>query len=483
MIGRAPPGCASLPSLSLTIAVAAVLSGCGGISPPGPPVPNQRGEVPVWRRATQSKIAHIVIIVQENRSFNNLFYGYPGARTATYGYNSRGQKIELQPVTIATKWDLEHNAKGYLASCNGKGKIPGTKCRMNGFDNEVWACGASGEPQCPNANPPYSYVPQKQTAPYFSMARQYVLADEMYASDFDISSFISHQYIIAGVNPDHTYDYPDDAWGCPGAAGDAIKVLGAHRNINDTKTVFPCWDPPTLGDELDDAGLSWAFYAVPLKTKGGGSPCGSGNGPERNGDRSAIWSAYQAIKHICYGTDWNADVKSPPQRFLSDVKDGDLATVTWVTPAYRNSDHGGNGSDTGPSWVASLVNAIGESQFWSSTAIFIFWDDPGGWYDPEPPAYVDNDGLGYRLPLLIISPYAKRGFVSHTHYEHGSILKFVEDQFGLARLSASDKRAKSPQADCFDFNRPPRTFVKIKAMYDTKYFMNQPLDTRQPDDD
>ena len=69
-----------------------------------------------------------------------------------------------------------------------------------------------------------------------------------------------------------------------------------------------------------------------------------------------------------------------------------------------------------------VVNAVGESKFWDSTAIFIFWDDPGRWYDPEAPAYVDNDGLGYRLPLLIISPYAKQGFVSHTHYEHGSIL-------------------------------------------------------------
>ena len=83
---------------------------------------------------------------------------------------------------------------------------------MNGFDNEMWGCGDSGEPKCPNANPPYSYVPHSQTGPYFSMASQYVLADEMYASDFDVSSFISHQYIIAGVNPDGTYDYPDGAW-------------------------------------------------------------------------------------------------------------------------------------------------------------------------------------------------------------------------------------------------------------------------------
>ena len=96
-------------------------------------------------------------------------------------------------------------------------------------------------------------------------------------------------------------------------------------------------------------------------------------------------------------------------------------------------------------------------------------------------AYVDNDGLGFRLPLLVISAYAKHGYVSHVHYEHGSILRFVEDQFGLARLGASDTRANSLQPDCFDFTQPPRKFKKIKAAYGQLYFANQPLDARPPD--
>ena len=132
---------------------------------------------------------------------------------------------------------------------------------------------------------------------------------------------------------------------------------------------------------------------------------------------AGIWSAYWAIKHICYGPDWNEDVISPPKQFLTDVKNGDLRTVSWVTPTFPNSDEAGSGSVTGPSWVASLVNAVGESKYWNSTAIFIFWDSYGGWYDPEPPKYIDNDGLGFRIPLLIISPYAKQGYVSHVHYE------------------------------------------------------------------
>jgi phospholipase C len=158
-----------------------------------------------------------------------------------------------------------------------------------------------------------------------------------------------------------------------------------------------------------------------------------------------------------------------------------LRAVSWITPTCENSDHAGCGSNTGPQWVASLVNAIGQSKYWDNTAIFIFWDDYGGWYDPEPPAYVDYDGLGLRIPMLIVSAYAKQGHVSHVHYEHGSILKFVEDQFGLARLAASDTRATSPEKDCFDFTKPPRKFKVIPTVLGKEYFMRQPIDLRPPD--
>ena len=243
----------------------------------------------------------------------------------------------------------------------------------------------------------------------------------------------------------------------------------------------PCWSPNTLGQELDGAGISWAYYASPTKSQGGKN-CG-GTGPDGSGGNAGIWSAYQAIQYVCYGPDWDSDVISPSSQFLSDVANGDLRAVTWITPTYQNSDHGGSGSKTGPSWVTSIVNAVGESQYWNSTAIFILWDDSGGWYDPVPPDYVDNDGLGFRLPLLIISPYAKQGLVSHVHFEHGSILKFVEDQFGLGRLAASDARAKSPGPYCFDFKQAPRKFTPITAPYDRRYFESQPLDFRPPDYD
>ena len=451
--------------LVVAFSIAALACGCSGgggggsSAPGGPPVPTPTPPP----TPPPSKISHVVIIIQENRSFNNLFYGYPGAKTATYGLGLSNQRIPLAPVGLEADFDIQHSAQGFLAACNGTGKTPGTNCRMNGFDRQSVTCGHSGQRPCPNAHPTYSYVPHSETAPYFDMAKQYVLADEMFASDFDTSSFISHQYIITGQAPEMSIDYPrTQFWGCPGGPTDRIGIVDQQRKFPVGYEV-PCWNPNTLGDELDKKGLTWAFYAPVVF------------------DPPSIWSAYQAIRHIYYGPDWKKDVFSPSTQFLTDVSSGHLRNVTWVVPSYHNSDHPGSKSTTGPSWVASLVNVVGQSKYWNSTAIFVFWDDYGGVYDPEPPAYVDYDGLGLRLPLLIISPYARAGKVSHVHYEHGSILRFVEDQFGLPRLAASDARAASPEADAFDFTQAPHKFVPISAPYDMKYFLAQPLDNRPPD--
>ena len=440
--------------------LAACNAGGGFGNAPGLPVVNSAklgAQSPSVHHRPFGKIKHVVIIVQENRSFNNLFYGYPGAKTAKYGYDSYGRKIKLLPIGLETTWDIDHSSTAYFAACNGLGSIPGTKCRMNGFNREFVSCGAS----CPIKHPQYAYVPQTETAPYFEMAKQYVLADRMFASNFDASSFVSHQYIISG-QAESAVNYPYGAWGCPGGSGDMIGTVGPQRQIPESYEVV-CWDPNTLGDELDKAGISWGFYGVSYS-----------NSPW-------IWIAYQAIKHIYYGPDWSKDIISPPAQILTDISNGKLRTVSWVTPTWQNSDHAGSGSNTGPSWVTSVVNAVGESKYWDSTAIFIFWDDYGGWYDPVAPKYVDYDGLGLRLPLLIISPYAKQGYVSHVHYEHGSILKFVEDQFGLGRLAASDQRANSPAKDAFDFLQLPRKFVPIQSKYDANYFKRQPSDYHIPD--
>jgi phospholipase C len=173
---------------------------------------------------------------------------------------------------------------------------------------------------------------------------------------------------------------------------------------------------------------------------------------------------------------------SPETRFLSDVAAGQLAAVTWVVPDLANSDHAGSGSATGPDWVASIVNAVGNSPFWSSSAIFIMWDDWGGWYDHVPPPQVDRYGLGIRVPLLIVSPYARKGYVSHTQYESGSLLKFAENTFSLAPLAASDARAASVD-DAFEFDQPARPFKPLATQRRAADFIHEPPTMRVPDEE
>ncbi len=434
---------------------ALVLSGCS-LSTRAPLPPLGEDAMQALSRTGAGKITHVVYVVQENRSFNDLFQGYPGAYTVPSGKNSHGKTIALEPVSLKYKYDIDHSARAMFAACNGTGKLPGTHCRMNGFDKEVlYDAPPDGQ---------YAYVPHKESAPYFAMAHEWALADHMFQSQVD-ESFEGHQYVIAAQ--DHaSVNLPNGPWGCEPGPSDTVNTLTKDRAYGQPQ--LPCFDYQTLGDELDAAGLSWRFYS---------SRYGSHQGD------SAVWSAYQAVKHIYEGPDWKNDVITPQKRFLQDVPAGKLAAFTWITPICPNSDHVNCGGGFGPSWVASIVNAIGESKFWDSTAIFVQWDDWGGLYDPVAPPYEDYDGLGFRVPLLVISPYAKKNYVSHVQYETASVLRFAEDLFGLGQLAAADKRAASPAGDCFDFTRKPRAFVPIHAPKDANFFLReQPADFRIPDD-
>jgi phospholipase C len=401
--------------------------------------------------AGKGKIQHVVIIVQENRSFDDMFHRYPGADTADTAQTSTGQTVRLHPVSLGRDYLVDHSAKSFLAACDGS--PPGRNCKNDGFDLEF----TQGGPD----NPQFVYVPHDESKPYFDMAHEFVLADRMFTSQID-ESFTAHQYLIA-ANAASTVDLPTNIvfWGCDGGKTDTIQTWTKDREYGPSRIV--CFDHRTLADELDEAGLTWRFYTSKVLGDGG------------------TWSGFDAIHHIRYGPDWR-NVITPQSLVLEKVRHR-LDAVTWVTPTCENSDHVGCGSTTGPAWVANVVNAIGESKYWNSTAIFVMWDDWGGVYDHVPPPYEDYDGLGFRVPLIVISPYAKQNYVSHVQYETASILRFAEDQFGLGQLAASDARATSPEADCFNFAQAPRAFVPIQVPQDAEFFEHQPLDPRPPDDD
>ncbi len=189
-----------------------------------------------------------------------------------------------------------------------------------------------------------------------------------------------------------------------------------------------------------------------------------------------------------YGPEWRTNVTDSNTQFFYDIANRRLPAVSWVIPDHDDSDHpGGNGTDNGPSWVASIVNAVGTSPYWPHTAIVVVWDDWGGFYDHVPPPLRDHwGGLGFRVPMIVVSAYAPstngaEGYISHTQYEFGSILKFVEDTFGLGRLGTTDVRATSI-GDCFDFSQPPHPYRWIYSPYKASYFMQrrpslEPVDT------
>jgi phospholipase C len=445
------------PLHALAVAALIVLSACSSGAQHAIPYMQSATALRELSGTGAGKIKHVVFIVQENRSFDNLFQGYPGADTVAQGKDSKGHTVKLQPVPLSDQYVIDHSANAMFAACDAPpGKLPGTHCRMDGFDQEVNWGGPNGEPE-------YVYVPHKDSKPYFDMAHEWVVADRMFQSQLD-ESFVAHQYIVA-AQAAWAVDLPTSSWGCGGGRYDTINTITPLRSPYGP-TISPCFDYKTLGDELDDADLSWRFYA-------------SSYGSRDSGD-GAVWSSYQAVKHIYEGPDWKKDVISPNWYFLTDVAAGKLADFTWVTPVCSDSDHVNCPHGYGPSWVAALVNAVGKSKFWNSTAIFVIWDDWGGLYDHVPPPYINRDSLGFRVPMLVISPYAKQNHVSHTRYETTSVLRFAEDLWGLGQLSDADKRANSP-ADCFDFSQSPRKFVKIKAPLPPKFFERQNGEYQIPD--
>jgi phospholipase C len=408
-------------------------------------------------------ITHVVIIVQENRSVDNLFQFLPGANTQSWGYNSRGQTINLVAEPLTAPYDLGHKHKSWISDYNGG--------QMNGWNKEATNCETYS--QCPpKGEGPYAYVPQYEVEPYYTMAEQYTFADEMFQTNQG-PSFPAHQYLISGTSSvsDHSSLLAAEnprtpsgrpTGGCNSPPGSLVELIDASGE--EGQTTYPCFNRNSMMADLQKSSVSWHYYQA---------SAGAG-----------FWKAADAIKPIWRNQDfYRANVIHPSAQVLKDISDGRLASVSWVTPTQDESDHALHNNGSGPSWVASVVNAIGKSRYWDSTAIFVVWDEWGGWYDHVPPPEIYNSyELGFRVPLIVISPYAKTGYVSHTVYEFGSLLKFTEEVFGLRSLHTTDERAND-LSDCFNFGSAPRAFKPIAAPLHADYFLRQIENDKDPDDD
>jgi phospholipase C len=483
-----------LRALALAVVTAFALSACGGATSASGGLPPDLSPES-GGGSSSNYIQHIVLVIQENRTFDNFFSTFPGANGTTFGcmeppsgetlrrrrHTSSGcpsgdQYVLLTKANLAEPCDWSHSYRNYLTDYDDG--------NMDGFGLE------GGGKKCPGkvGTKVYQYVDPKQIAPYWSMAEQYVLGDDMFQTQGS-GSFTAHQDLIAGatfINHSRSkslVDFPSHMpWGCDAPPGTKTSILfwtGTKIEDQYHKGPFPCSkDYPnygsdgyeTLRDLLDAQSVSWTYYSPPVKD------------PVNTGE---LWNAFDSIAPVRYGPEWKTNIKKP-KAFFNDIEKGELPAVSWVIPDNPDSDHP-TMHDDGPSWVANVVNAVGESSYWDTTAIVVVWDDWGGFYDHvKPPLFDHAGGLGFRVPMIVISPYAREtypstpGYISHTPYEFGSILKFIENTFNLGSLGTTDRRATSI-VDCFDFTQPPRKFTEINSTYSRSYFLHKPY-SYQPND-
>jgi phospholipase C len=414
-----------LPLAIPLVALNACVGGGGGTG--------QATVIPTVPRSLQSPIKHIVFCSKKNRTFDNYCGTYPGADGATTATDSTGQVVPLkhEPDQIP---DIDPSSEGATAAYDGG--------RMDKFDlpHSISGRAEAGTGDV-YANNSLEQFTQTDLPNDWTYARQFVLGDHMFSSLMG-PSIPNLLYIVAGQSGDvddnpetdkniGTVGNASNGWGYD-VQGQQVKVKSSAGSVTPQEA---CFDSQTLADELDAAHQSWRYYAPPA------------------GKPSYVWSVFDAIHHIRYGPDWQNVVPTP--QFETDAATGNLATVSWIVTPGTLSEHPPASVCVEENGTVEMLDALMQGPDWSSTAVLLTWDDFGGQYDHAPPRQIDGYGLGFRVPLLVISPYAKKGYIDHTQYEFSSLLRFAKDELGLAQLTARDRRANDMMG-ALDYAQQPR---------------------------
>jgi hypothetical protein len=546
MLGR--PGLIWFSGLLLcATALLALMGGCGGgtsSSSPPPPAP----------ATPQTKIQHVIMIIQENRTPTNLFGADQtlinnGAHLVSSG-NCHGTAIPLTAMPLDACLDPAHIHSAWVPMYDG-GKMDGA------CDIPLTVSAGCVVPKCSDTNyqycPQYTYVPNTKfdgvhgiLDPYFQLAEQYGFANYMFQTNQG-PSYAAHMFLLSGTAApiayptnyynwfadEHPASISSERYGCTSNFSDYVQEVNPSGMYGKGYTPkdpagapqgFPCYEHNTLPDVLGSAGITWRYYGW---------------------GETSRWTAPNSIDHICQSSGFggncngpafkNGEVVTTPAQVLTDLavngngsQSCQLPQVSWVIPDGNWSDHpGATGRDAGPSWVASIVNAVGgydnsgnalpvQCNYWGSTVVLIVWDDWGGFYDDVNPittigggnpGYVGSSGngqqyvYGFRVPLLVVSPYAKQGYISGPSsnptcpnfycHDFGSMLNFVEYVFGSSGGSLGtigppqwpyadffvQDTSSSPNNyslyDFFDWSQQPRPFVPITgSKYATTCFLN-----------
>ena len=380
---------------------------------PSPPTNFAGEDIPTkW-----PQIKHVVIVMQENRSFDHMFGTFPGADGVTVGVDD-GQKRPLTHLTAQRIPDVPH--------CWVCATTDYNHGKMDGFNQDPISDKYA-----------YTQLHRSDEPNYWSWAQHYTLADHFFSAERG-PSYANHLYTISGQsagahdNPSRKKVLGSLTWGCDSPPQEKVRVVDED---GDASWVHPCFDIPTIEDRLRDANVPWSYYAATSTQPG------------------YVWSAFSSIKPVFYGKAWKRHV-FPVDQVTRDIGAGSLASVSWIMPRFQLSGHPGSNFCYGENWATQVVNTIMKSPAWKSTAIFLTWDEWGGFYDHVKPPTVDHFGYGFRVPLIVLSPYAKQGYIDHKTGEFDSMLKFIEDNWGLDPLTSRDAHAPS-LANAFDFSQTP----------------------------
>jgi phospholipase C len=434
------------------------------------------------------KIKHVIIIEQENRSFDNYFGTYPGVDGIPMK-NGQPTVCDPNPATGGcTKpyhdtADIDgggpHNEKDAIADVNG-GKMNGFIVQRDTGKNSAANCRSELDPACSHAAGTTPDVMGYHTAAeipnYWTYAKDFVLQDHMF-EPVKSWSLPDHFYLVSGwsakcknANPMSCVSSIVHPAGRNSVA--AMQAAVTQALTTGTADITAAWTDITWLMYLHH--VSWAYYV-----QTGDQPDCDNDGAEtcapvaQSATTPGIWNPLPIFEDV--QKDGQLKNILPLNSYFASAKAGRLPAVSWVTPSQADSEHPPASVHQGQAYVTAVINAAMESPDWDSTAIFLQWDDWGGFYDNVVPPTVDQNGYGLRVPGLVISPYAKKGYVDHQILSSDAYLKFIEDDFmSGARLNPKTDGRPDPRPDVredekilgnitndFDFDQKPRAPVLL----------------------
>ena len=372
------------------------------------------------------KIQHVVIIMQENRSFDSYFGTYPGAdgipKHVCVPDPAGGGCLRPYHSHANRNFGGPHDHRDAVRDVAG-GAMTGF-VRQAEAGHSLFCKRFVNSPVCslsPKKPDVMGYHDWHEIPNYWRYARHFVLADHFFQADASWS-LPGHLYLVSGWSA--RCSQRGNPMSCVSAVQDPGSPPGEPQNPTGAVPDYAWTDLTYL---LHKYGVSWRYYVF----KGRQPDCNNDamfcKSLPQNAKTPGIWNPLPWFDTVAQ--DGQGENVAPFDNFLTAAHEGKLPAVSWLAPAQAVSDHPPALITSGQAYVTGVINAVMRSKDWSSTAIFLAWDDWGGFYDHVKPPVVDQQGYGLRVPALVISPYAKRGYVDHQVLSSDAYLKFIEDDF------------------------------------------------------